>query len=76
MTYFRNIEQMLACKSRNSITQGGKAWDNVKVKMRARHIPRGRVYDRLDKLERGKWWRNMKAELDTIDTALGHVPVE
>lgn len=65
MTYFRNVEKVIANKSRRSITQGGKAWDNVKVKMRNRHLPRGRVYAQLEKQERYKQWLAIKTELDT-----------
>lgn len=48
MTYFDSFNSALAkANSKRIHFQSGKGWDNRKRKMYARHVPRGKVYQRL-----------------------------
>lgn len=60
MNYLENFNSVLAkANSRREHFQSGKGWDNRKRKMYARHVPRGKVYQRLSRQD----WLCMRRDL-------------
>lgn len=76
MNYFLNVESMLIGMNNKARTQGGEAWDNAKSKNRDKHVPRGKVYARFERMHRTAWWRGLKSDLDASFAALGYDSVE
>lgn len=77
MQYFTNVAKHLEAISDKARNQGdGKAWDNAKAKASKRHLPRGKVYQRLTQLERTRWWDETKADVKKITDQVGDASEE
>ena len=67
MTYFDKVKLTIVNANAKSLKEGkGKAWDNVKGKNRKRYVPRGKVFDRLEQIQRTVWWEETKTEIDSL----------
>lgn len=68
--YFDNVEKQLAATSKVARGQGWMHWDNAKVHINAAKLPRGQVYERLQRLKQDKIKRIMK---ETAEDVLNHL---
>lgn len=68
--YFDNVEKQLAATSKVARGQGCQHWDNSKVRINAAKLPRGQVYERLQRLKQDKIKRIMK---ETAEDVLNHL---
>jgi hypothetical protein len=71
--YFNEVRKQLASSSK-ATGQGGKQWDNAKVKTCAAKLPRGGVYQRLENLRCDKMRRVMHEVVQDVINNLGLPP--
>ena len=64
MNYIENVQQEMIRTNRKSRNQPNhEAWDNKKIKTRELKKPRGKVFDRLEQIERSVFWKQIVKEL-------------
>lgn len=66
MTYLENVTQTCIEANNFSRTQvASSAWDNKKTKSRNRYLPRGKVFQRLEKRARASLWDELSGAIIT-----------
>lgn len=72
MTYLTKLREVVVQATKKSRSQS-KGWDNRKVKIRNRHLPRGKFYRRF---ERESFQRECDELLNVMEDLISHLELK